>query len=108
MTYPEPPPVPEGLIVKPPDFVGVGANRSGTTWWTTVLCSHPQIDVGNQAPKERHFFDRFCVQSPSPRDIEDYARWFPRRPGCITGEFTPRYMCMRCTNRCGCEIRTRR
>jgi hypothetical protein len=28
-------------VVGPPDFVGVGTQRSGTTWWWQLLCDHP-------------------------------------------------------------------
>jgi hypothetical protein len=26
----------------PPDFVGVGAQRSGTRWWYTLILEHPR------------------------------------------------------------------
>jgi hypothetical protein len=42
--------------------------------------------------KEIHFFDRFWHEE-APDDLaEQYARHFPRPPGAITGEWTPRYM----------------
>ena len=36
------PPQPEmGQIVGPPDFVGIGAQKAGTTWWFDAICAHP-------------------------------------------------------------------
>lgn len=42
--------------------------------------------------KELHYFDRFWEQPVGPEEIEGYACLFPRPPGTITGEWTPRYM----------------
>jgi hypothetical protein len=42
--------------------------------------------------KEVHYFDRFW-QGNAPNDIAaEYASLFPRRPGNIVGEWTPRYL----------------
>ncbi|HEY7147213.1 MAG TPA: sulfotransferase [Streptosporangiaceae bacterium] len=85
-----PPPVPPGWDVAPPDFVGVGAQRSGTTWWWGLLARHPRIAEVELRNKELHFFDRYL----GVRDIDPavYHRYFPRPPGKICGEWTPRYM----------------
>jgi hypothetical protein len=42
--------------------------------------------------KERHYFDRFAVKPFGSADAEQYHGWFPRRPGTLTGEWTPDYM----------------
>jgi hypothetical protein len=76
----------------PPDFVGVGTQRSGTTWWFETLLGHPQIRAPKGRRKEQHFFDRFCMQELTEADIADYHARFPRKPGQIAGEWTPRYM----------------
>jgi Sulfotransferase domain len=76
----------------PPDFVGVGAQRSGTTWWFETLLGHPQIRGPKSGSKEQHFFDRFCMRAMSGKDIARYHSRFPRDPGQIAGEWTPRYM----------------
>jgi len=88
------PEVPEGWTTGPPSFVGVGAQRSGTTWWFRgAIRPHPQFKRPFKPFKEVHFFDRYWTEEP-PADIaERYARLFPRPPGAITGEWTPRYMC---------------
>jgi hypothetical protein len=76
----------------PPDFVGVGTQRSGTTWWFQTLLGHPQIKPPKGRRKEQHFFDRFCAVELTDADITEYHARFPRRPGQIAGEWTPRYM----------------
>jgi hypothetical protein len=40
---PPPPEIPPGWYLAPPDFVGVGTMKSGTTWWWSVLKSHPDV-----------------------------------------------------------------
>jgi hypothetical protein len=76
----------------PPDFIGVGTQRSGTTWWFQTLLGHPQIRPPRGRRKELHFFDRFCAQELRDADIAEYHELFPRRTGQIAGEWTPRYM----------------
>jgi Sulfotransferase domain len=78
--------------VGPPDFIGVGTQRSGTTWWFETLLDHPQIRGPRNGLKEQHFFDRFCRRELVAKDIPRYHRKFPRGPGQIAGEWTPRYM----------------
>jgi hypothetical protein len=76
----------------PPDFVGVGTQRSGTTWWFKTLLAHPQIRQPSSRRKEQHFFDRFAARELTDADIAEYHALFLRRPGQIAGEWTPRYM----------------
>lgn len=76
----------------PPDFIGVGTQRSGTTWWFRTLLAHPQIRPPRGRRKELHFFDRFCTRELTGADVAAYHELFPRRPGQIAGEWTPRYM----------------
>ena len=76
----------------PPDFIGVGTQRSGTTWWFETLLGHPQIRGPKGKRKEQHYFDRFCAQELTEADITAYHERFPRRAGEIAGEWTPRYM----------------
>ena len=80
------------LPTGPPDFVGVGTQRSGTTWWFRLLVSHPGIRAPRRRRKELHFFDRFCTREMQDSDIKRYHRLFPRADGQIVGEWTPRYM----------------
>jgi hypothetical protein len=76
----------------PPDFVGVGTQRSGTTWWHQLLLEHPQIVEPLRRQKEFHFFDQFCAREMTPHEIKRFHRWFTREPGQLCGEWTPRYM----------------
>lgn len=90
----EPPPAAgPGEVTGPPDFVGVGAMKAGTTWWYWLLAAHPQIHHPPGAVKERHFLDsRWAEALDEPALAPAYARLFPRPPGTITGEWTPRYL----------------
>src|ERR1700722_14580356 len=56
-TPPAPPQAPPGWTTGPPDFVGVGFQRCGTTRWYNLVAAHPQI-ARPVAMKELHFFDR--------------------------------------------------
>jgi hypothetical protein len=105
-----PPPVPEGWQIGPPDFVGLGAMRAGTTWWWAMLKRHPGIcshdGVSGAGPgvgdylrseqaraylnKEFHFFDHLA--GVADLDPAEYSRYFPRPPGQLAGEWTPRYL----------------
>ena len=76
----------------PPDFVGVGTQRSGTTWWFETLLDHPQIRGPRTGRKEQHFFDQFATRELTDERIARYHKQFPRGPGQIVGEWTPRYM----------------
>jgi hypothetical protein len=73
-----------------PDFVGVGAQRCGTTWWWRLICDHPHVHVS--AEKEVHFFDRYFGRGFSDADARAYRELFARPEGSLTGEWTPRYM----------------
>lgn len=52
-------------MIQPPDFIGIGAQKSGTTWWHHLLLKHPDVYDGSHLhgrvtphflTKERHFF----------------------------------------------------
>jgi hypothetical protein len=81
-------------VTGPPDFVGVGAQRCGTTWWHRQITRHPGVPFQQGLHhKEVHFFDTLAGQSLGARDVERYARYFARpAEGGVTGEWTPRYM----------------
>lgn len=92
---PEPQPPPPGWVTGPPDFVGVGAQRCGTTWWHRQIVVHPGVPFQRGLHhKEVHFFDALRdVESLGPADAERYARYFARpAEGGLAGEWTPRYM----------------
>jgi hypothetical protein len=101
MAIPDPPAAPPGWEVAPPHFVGVGAQRSGTTWWWGAVIEHPRVCFRRGLhTKEVHFFDDLQdVEELDDYDAESYHRWFPHLPGAVIGEWTPRYMLDRSTAR---------
>lgn len=76
----------------PPDFIGVGTQRSGTTWWFMSLLEHPQIRAPRSGKKELHYLSWFATHELKDEHIARYHRKFPRVPGELVGEWTPRYM----------------
>jgi hypothetical protein len=88
---PLPPAGPAGWHAGPPDFVGVGTIRSGTTWWHYLIGCHPDVSRPPSRPKEVHYFDQFGDSRLRP-DPKVYYAYFPRPAGKQCGEWTPRYM----------------
>jgi hypothetical protein len=89
-----PPPPAQGLTTGPPDYVGLGAQRSGTSWWHQLVQDHPGVYRPPGLLKEVHFLDALGPPSsgrrrPEPRQYYDY---FPRPSGYLVGEWTPRYL----------------
>ena len=97
-----PPPAPgKAELTAPPEFVGIGAQKSGTSWWFNLIAQHPRVYANDALRaahfpsylhKERHFFDAYCARDFSRSDARSYAEWFARPEGMIAGEWTPRYM----------------
>jgi hypothetical protein len=85
-----PPPCPEGWHTGPPDYVGVGVQKAGTNWWNLALAEHPDVDPSVR--KELHFFQHQWERGFGDDDVRAYHRYFPRRPGHLSGEWTPRYI----------------
>lgn len=83
------PDVPGGWQVGPPDFVGIGVQKAGTTWWWKLLEKHPDT-VGKI--KETHELTRLGWRPMFDTDRQAYYSFFPRPEGKIAGEWTPRYM----------------
>jgi hypothetical protein len=91
-TPPEQPACPAGWRTGAPDFVGVGAQRSGTTRWFDLIVAHPEIEAPPATRKELHYFDRFHGGGFTAADAAGYSAYFPRPEGRLTGEWTPVYM----------------
>jgi hypothetical protein len=85
-----PPECPSGWQTGPPDFVGVGAQRCGTTRWFRLIASHPAV-ASSPVDKELHFFDRFFDGGFTAADASRYHDYFPRKGNSKTGEWTPLY-----------------
>jgi hypothetical protein len=90
---PQPPPCPPGWRVGPPDYVGVGVQRAGTTWWDGLIQAHPQVFRTHGRPKEIHFFGDYWRKPFRQADAERYHAFFSRQEGGFAGEWTPNYMC---------------
>ena len=73
---------PEQLVL--PTFLGIGAQRSGTTWLYENLRQHPEISLA--LPKELHFFDRRFGKG-----LKAYSRKFEASKSPVRGEITPAY-----------------
>jgi Sulfotransferase domain len=87
-----PPPCPPGWTTAPPDFVGIGAQRAGTTRWFDLIAAHPEVVPPGAAAKELHYFDRYHAADFGAADAAGYAEHFPRDGGRKAGEWTPLYM----------------
>lgn len=85
-----PPTCPAGWTTGPPDFVGLGAQRSGTTWWYDLVTSHPGVHAG--IAKELHILRRYWRSEFDTAAAAAYAAYFPRPPGQIVGEWSPGYL----------------
>jgi hypothetical protein len=77
-----------------PDFLGIGAQKAGTTWLHHNLQKHPEIWVPTREdlPKgktEVHYFDKWLDKGLL--DDRSYALLFERGRGRITGDITPAY-----------------
>lgn len=69
-----------------PDFLGIGAQKAGTSWLYENLKAHPRAFLVAQA-KEVHYFDKHFLDY----DLEAYSRYFADGRGKIKGEITPAY-----------------
>jgi hypothetical protein len=78
--------------VGPPDFIGVAAQKSGTTWWCELIYRHPRVHRSPRFGKESRFFSTFRGFPPDSVPVEKYASLFPRPAGSIIGEWTPDYL----------------
>jgi hypothetical protein len=76
----------------PPDFVIIGAQKSGTTWWQGLIESHLDVARPPGQRRELHFFDHFWDRWPTDEQLAHYQRYFPRPPGSLVGEKTPGYL----------------
>jgi Sulfotransferase domain len=88
---PTPPVCPPGWSIGPPDFIGVGVQRCGTTRWFDLIASHPEV-LRSTRQKELHYFDRFHTEPCTAAELTRYHEYFPRDGTQKTGEWTPLYL----------------
>ena len=72
-------------MAKDPDYLIIGAQKSGTTTLFNYLSNHPQ--VSNPSKKEIHYFD-LNFEKP----YSWYQSHFPGPSSMISGEATPYYL----------------
>jgi hypothetical protein len=85
-----PPPCRRGWEIGPPDYVGIGVEKAGTSWWWWLVRRHP--DVSEPGPtKEVKYLRDLDADRMDEAAIRGYHRFFPRRPGTLVGEWTPNY-----------------
>ncbi len=78
--------------IAPPDFVGVGTQKSGTSWWTGLIEAHPGVAQNLFKRKEMHYLTHFFERPMTAGDIETYHAAFARPAGQLCGEWTPNYL----------------
>jgi SAM-dependent methyltransferase len=90
----DPPRLSESVKEQAPTFVGIGASKSGTTWWYELLSSHPRYERRSAAShaKELLYFDQFLVNPFTTADADRYRAHFRRAQGSLLGEWTPVYI----------------
>ncbi len=71
-----------------PAWLGIGAQRSGTTWFTDLLCQHPQVGLGTNGKKEQHLLHKV---GDGAREASEYLDLFPA-DDIRRGEWTPQYL----------------
>ena len=71
-----------------PSWLGIGAQRSGTTWFTDLLTQHPQVGLGTNGKKEQHLLHKVA---DGVLPAADYLSLFPA-DGVRRGEWTPQYL----------------
>lgn len=74
------------VTVDGPTFLGIGAQKAGTTWLHRMLRLHP--DIGMPEQKELHFWDRGSTDTAG---IAGYKSLFAPLRGHARGEITPSY-----------------
>lgn len=80
------------LRAAPPDYVGVGTQKSGTSWWAGLIEAHPQVAPNLFKRKEMHYLTHFFERPMTVGDIETYHAAFARPQGRLCGEWTPNYL----------------
>jgi hypothetical protein len=72
-----------------PAWLGIGAQRSGTTWFTDLLTQHPQVGLGTNGKKEQQLLHK-VADGREPESA--YLDLFPDHGGVRRGEWTPQSM----------------
>lgn len=71
-----------------PSWLGIGAQRSGTAWFTGLLTQHPQVGLGTNGKKEQQLLHK-VADGRAP--AKQYLDLFPD-DGVRRGDFSPQYL----------------
>lgn len=71
-----------------PAWLGIGAQRSGTAWFTGLLTQHPDVDLGTNGKKEQQLLHK-VADDRVPE--QEYLGLFPE-DGLRRGDFSPQYL----------------
>ncbi len=71
-----------------PAWLGIGAQRSGTTWFTDLICQHPSVGLGANGKKEQHLLHKV---GDGAEPLSAYLDLFPNDE-IRRGEWTPQYL----------------
>lgn len=71
-----------------PAWIGLGAQRSGTTWLTDLLTQHPQVGLGENQKKEQQLLHKVA---DGRIEAAEYFDLFPDN-GTARGEWSPQYL----------------
>ena len=85
-------PLPDGWIIKSPDFVGVSSPKAGTSWWYSLIRNHPQVVSNRLNKKELSFFYHMGANMISDYMADIYRQAFASPEGSICGEWSPSYL----------------
>lgn len=72
-----------------PAWLGIGAQRCGTTWFTDLLTQHPEARLAEDGRKEQHELETALI---TRWDDERSRVYCDRFAGGLAGEFTPYYL----------------
>ncbi len=71
-----------------PAWIGIGAQRSGTTWLTDLLTQHPGVGLGANGKKEQQLLHKVADGRVEPAE---YLDQFPQ-DALARGEWSPQYL----------------
>lgn len=71
-----------------PAWLGIGAQRSGTTWLTDLVTQHPRVGLGTNGKKEQHLLHKV---GDGRLEAAEYLDLFPD-DGLLRGDWTPQYL----------------
>lgn len=74
-----------------PAWLGIGAQRSGTTWFTQLLLQHPDMSLSTEGRKELHLLYPDLLSTWSDAQKDAYRALFSNADG-LAGECTPYYL----------------